>query len=159
MRTVHALVCYILICGAVGCTRAVSSDPIIEKYRKATCVPPENPRVPGAATRQWNDTLTLDGSKVRVSGAQMVGGRISVQYSPGEREMEADNAGDYIYPSDVRLDPGSDLLYVKASGLAAGIWQETWLFEYDLRGQKLVASRRVRDEVLPPECTEPSRIR
>ena len=89
----------------------------------------------------------------------MVGGRVVVQYLAGGPKVEAANAGDYIYPSDIRLDSPNDLLYVKASGLAGGISYETWLFEYDLRGQKLVSHRRVRGDVLPAECVELSRLK
>jgi hypothetical protein len=57
-------------------------------------------------------------------------------------------------PSDVRFNPQTNLLFVKASGLAAGIIHETWLFEYDLLGQRLVQRRRVLDSALPTECPE-----
>jgi hypothetical protein len=66
----------------------------------------------------------------------------------------AANAGDYVYPSDVRINTPDDLLYVKASGLAGGIRHQTWLFEYDLRGPRLVARQEVVDEALPAECPE-----
>ncbi|MGE5113593.1 MAG: hypothetical protein ACM3JB_22240 [Acidobacteriaceae bacterium] len=71
-----------------------------------------------------------------------------------DRESEAANAGDYVYPSDVRFNAQGNLLFVKASGLAAGINHETWLFEYDLLGQRLLEQRRVEDSALPPECPE-----
>lgn len=77
-----------------------------------------------------------------------------MRYVATAREVEAANAGDYVYPSDVRLDARNDVLYVKAAGLAAGIWSETWLFEYDLRAQRQLARRRVVNDVLPPECPE-----
>ena len=114
----------------------------------------------GPHTRTWDATLTLtDGSKVVVSGGQLPGGRITVRYLATGRELEAANAGDYVYPSDVRLDPQNNHLYVKASGLAGGIWSETWLFEYDLRGQRLVARRKVVNDALPTECPELSRAK
>jgi hypothetical protein len=89
-----------------------------------------------------------------VSGAQVPGGRINVRYLTTGRESVAANAGDYVYPSDVRLNAQNDLLYVKASGLAGGLRQETWLFEYDLRGQRLVERRQVVNDTLPAECPE-----
>jgi hypothetical protein len=88
-----------------------------------------------------------------VGGAQIPGGRITARYDTG-RELEAANAGDYVYPSDVRFNPQTNLLFVKASGLAAGIKHETWLFEYDLLRQRLIERRRVADSALPPECPE-----
>jgi hypothetical protein len=71
------------------------------------------------------------------------------------RVSVAANAGDYVYPGDVRMNAQGNLLYVKASGLAGGIWQQTWLFEYDLRAERLVARQQVVDDALPCECPEP----
>ena len=100
--------------------------------------------------------LTLsDGSKVIVSGAQVPGGLIAVRYPTTGRVSVAASAGDYVYPSDVRMNAQGNLLYVKASGIAAGIWQETWLFEYDLRTERLVTRQQVVDDALPAECPEP----
>jgi len=59
----------------------------------------------------------------------MPGGRITARYTTPGRELEAANAGDYVYPSDVRFSMQTNLLFVKASGLADGITHETWLFE------------------------------
>ena len=69
-------------------------------------------------------------------------------------ESEAANAGDYVYPSDVRFNAQTNLLFIKASGLAGGITHETWLFEYNLLEQHLVERRRVEDTALPAECPE-----
>jgi hypothetical protein len=89
-----------------------------------------------------------------VVGYQMPGGRITARYVTTGRELEAANAGDYVYPSDVRFNAQTNLLFVKASGLAGGITNETWLFEYDLRRQRLIERRRVADSGLPTECPE-----
>jgi hypothetical protein len=137
-----------------GCGPTASSDaPIIQRYRVANCVPPSaNPKVP--ETREWNAALRLnDGSAVLITGAQMVGGRIDVQFVATGRVSVAANEGDYVYPSDVRIDHRTDHLYVKASGLAGGLQHQTWLIDYDLRGQKQVDHRLVADEVLPAECS------
>lgn len=84
----------------------------------------------------------------------MPGGRVTARYATTGRELEAANAGDYVYPSDVRFNAQMNLLFVKASGLAGGITHETWLFEYDLFRQRLVERRLVADSVLPTECPE-----
>jgi hypothetical protein len=89
-----------------------------------------------------------------VVGYQMPGGRITARYVTTGRELEATNAGDYVYPSDVRFNAQTNLLFVKSSGLAGGITHETWLFEYDLLGQRLIERRRVADGALPTECPE-----
>ena len=87
-------------------------------------------------------------------GAQMPGGRIIVRNPTTGVGSTAANAGDYVYPSDVRFNPQTNLLFVKASGLAAGINRETWLFEYDLLHDRLIDRRLVVDGALPPECSE-----
>lgn len=143
-------------CWLAGCGPTPSSDaPIIQRYRAASCVPlSANPKVP--ETREWNAALTLnDGSGVLITGAQMVGGRIEVQFLATKRVSVAANEGDYVYPSDVRIDHRTDHLYVKASGLAGGLQHQTWLIDYDLGGQQQVDRRLVVDEVLPAECSEP----
>ena len=141
-----------------SCHPAVSHAPIIDRYTAATCIPFLVRESPG--TREWNADVTMsDGSKVIVTGAQMPGGRINVRYPASGGESVAADAGDYVYPSDVRLNAQNDLLYVKASGLAAGTWQETWLFEYDLRRRKPLERRKVVNEALPAECAEPSRLK
>lgn len=118
--------------------------------------------MPGSTprTRVWATSLTLtDGSKVTVSGSQMPGGRIDLHYSTSDQDSVAANAGDYVYPSDVRRDVQRDNLYVKASGLAGGLSHETWLFEYDLKGQRQIARQLVADDVLPAECPESSSVK
>lgn len=158
--TTRVTFCAAILCCTVACHRPVSRSPIIDQYRVATCVSWTSPRVAGRASREWDIDLSLsDGSKVRVSGAQMPGGRISVRFLATGRESEAANAGDYVYPSDVRLNAENDLLYVKASGLAGGVWHETWLFKYDLHSQRLMARQQVVDDALPPECPEPLHLR
>jgi hypothetical protein len=106
-------------------------------------------------TREWNTPLTLKaGEKVIIRGTQSPGGRIEVEYAnSGFRKIAAD-AGDYVYPADVRLDSQNDLLYVRASGLAGGMNYETWLFKYDLVKQRQVTKQLVSDRVMPAECPE-----
>ncbi len=102
--------------------------------------------------------MTLkDGQTVVIRGTQSPGGRIELQYSNSSMKTVAADAGDYIYPSDVRLAKGVDLLYVKAAGLAGGINRETWLFEYDLNHRRLLTRKLVSDDALPPECPEDSK--
>ena len=119
------------------------------------CIPFSANRKASPRTREWETARTLsDGLKITVSGAQAPGGRISVRYLTTGHESVAANAGDYVYPADVRLNAQDDLLYVKASGLSGGTRQETWLFKYDLRGQRLVELRQVVNDALPAECRE-----
>ena len=146
-------------CG-VFAARRPSSALMITKYRAATCIPPLSEQLVQQHTRRWKATLSLhDGSKVTVTGAQIAGGRVTVSYSAtGDQYVVAD-AGDYIYPTDVRIDSQNDLLYVKAQGLAAGVWEQTWLFEYDLRRRRQIARRRVRNSVLSEDCPASSEMK
>jgi hypothetical protein len=144
------------MCCAFSCDHPLSQGPIVDGYKAAACIPVSaNRKVRGPHTREWETPVTLsDGSKVMVVGYQMPGGRITVRYVATARELEAANAGDYVYPSDVRFNAQTNLLFVKASGLAGGITQETWLFKYDLLGQRLIERQRVADSVLSTECPE-----
>jgi hypothetical protein len=80
-----------------------------------------------------------------------------VAFYPAEhRDVVAANPGDYVYPVDVRLDAQNDLLYVKAHGLAGGLMEQTWLFEYDLHGQRMAQRLQVKNGALPAECPDRS---
>ena len=148
--------CLLLMMGSlIGCERTIRNGPMVTGYRNATCIPVQF-GLSGFTppTRAWDFTMTTKkGLTVRVRGATMPGGQITVGYIPKGTETVAANAGDYIYPADVRLDPGSDTLYIKASGITAAFSQpQTWLFEYDLNNRRQIARNRVDPSVLPLEC-------
>jgi hypothetical protein len=84
----------------------------------------------------------------------MAGGTITVSYLGTDQVFIAAHPGDYVYPSDVRIDVHAERLYTKAHGLAGGVREETWLFEYDLRARKVVSSIRVPNGSLTSECTD-----
>ena len=101
--------------------------------------------------------LTLrDGMEVIVKGAQIPGGGIVIYYPATGQSVVAADPGDYVYPSDVRLDTHNDLLYVKAYGLAGGFSAQTWLFEFDVHAQHIMERRQVTNGILPMECPEHS---
>jgi hypothetical protein len=154
-RIVLRMILFVTVACCVACRRAVSKAPIIERYKAAACISfSANPTVT-PHTREWDTPLTLsDGSKVIVSGTQSPGGRINMRYLTKGRGSLVADAGDYVYPSDIRFNNQKDLLYVKASGLAGGVIEETWLFEYDLRAQRQVLRQRVVNGALPAECPE-----
>jgi hypothetical protein len=89
---------------------------------------------------------------VRVRGFESASGIITVRYLPDGPELTAVNPGDYIYPSDVRVDSAQGVLYVRADGTSAGIWRQTWLYEYDLLHRKEISRMQVDPSVLPPKC-------
>ena len=142
----------VLCCAS--CNWPASHARIIELYTAAACVPLAAKPKAYSADREWDALIPLrDGSTVVVRGAQIVSGQIEVFYPAASKQIVAANAGDYVYPSDVRADTQNDLLYVKADGLAGGIWRQTWLFKYDLRRQQLMERLQVRNDALPPECS------
>ena len=136
----------------IGCRPAVSHSELIVEYENASCTPVMQDSSP-THTRTWQNPLTLtDGSKVMVIGTQSPGGRIDLNYLDDGKSMVAADAGDYVYPADVRTDLQRNLLYVMASGLAGGFQQETWLFQYDLRRRRLLQKQKVNLAVLSSEC-------
>jgi hypothetical protein len=138
----------------VGCSRIIRSGPIITAYKSAECIPAHINAEIGPPTPTWDYSLTTSaGQAVRVLGAQMPGGRIVVQYEPDGADIVAANAGDYIYPADVRIDRAREKLLVKASGIRAAFSQpQTWLFEFDLTRRAQIDRARVDPSVLPQEC-------
>ncbi len=155
----RSLLCAAFVSCTIGCgvlTTPTSNAPIIQKYVAAQCVPSQTRKL-GRDTRVWETGLKLrDGTEILVRGAQMPGGSIAVFYPAEAREVVAANAGDYIYPSEVRFDFKNDLLYVKAHGLAGGLSEQTWLVEYDVGQQRVLERRQIRNDILPPECAGPA---
>ncbi len=96
---------------------------------------------------------TYEANRIQVYGRAVPGGRVDVKFlSDGKDEVVAD-AGDYIYPADVRFDHATGHLYVKAAGVTAAFSNpQTWLFEYDLLQRRSVLRVRVDPNVLPSEC-------
>ena len=112
------------VAALVGCARPIRTGALIDRYRSAECVPVRFAPGIQPRTREWDYTLKIrDGIDVRVDGAQMPGGRINVRYVADGKQQVAANAGDYIYPSDVRFDRAGECLYVKASGVPAAFWR------------------------------------
>lgn len=149
-----------LTCCAVRCGPAATPPKalMIAKYKTADCLPFSKKPTVTPHTREWNTLVLLhDGLPVSIRGAQIPGGRIAVSYPGTSRELLAADPGDYIYPSDVRLDSPNETLYVKAHGLAGGISEQTWLFAYDLRARRIVERVQVRSDLLPMECQESPR--
>ena len=136
-----------------GCVRPIRTGALIDQYTRVDCIPVKM-AISSPPTRSWDYTLkTRDGAMVHISGMQMPGGRIEAEYMPEGKAVVAANAGDYIYPADVRFDQTSERLYVKAKGIPAAFGgPQTWLFEYDLRQRRQTQRARIDPSVLPPEC-------
>ena len=136
----------------VGCDRIVRTGAIIDQYSRAECIPVTNGS--GSPARTWDYTLqTHEANSVQVYGRAVPGGRIGVKYPADGKDMVVADAGDFIYPADVRFDRPSGRLYVKAAGVTAAFnSDQTWLFEYDLLQRHSIHRVRVDPSVLPHEC-------
>jgi hypothetical protein len=137
-----------------GCSRVIQHGPIITEYESAECISPHLGPGITPPTHVWDRSVTDSlGQNVRILGAEMPGGRIDVRYESDGADIVAANAGDYIYPADVRIDKLRQRLLVKASGITAAFsLPQTWLFEFDLTQRRLVDRARVDPKVLPQEC-------
>lgn len=151
-----AIVCStLLVLGMLSaCTRTIRSGAIIDGYNGAECIPVQFGPGITPPTRAWDYSIaTRRGVTVHISGAEMPGGRIDLGYLPDGPDIVAADAGDYIYPADVRLDQSREKLYSKASGVPAAFGgPQTWLFEFDLNSRKQIGRARVDPKVLTKEC-------
>jgi len=151
---IAALASAISLC---SCRTPTSNSPIIGKYIAAECIPFSVHPIVYPHTREWDYTMVLsNGVNTRIQGAQSVGGRITVSYGPQREFVVAANPGDYIYPSDVRMNRRDEILYVKAQGPAGGLAVETWLFEYNLKTRTILGRVQITNNILPEECLENS---
>lgn len=136
----------------LGCIPAHRQHRLIDLYTSAHCVPLSTSSTVVPPVREWDAMLrTSQGRVVRVSGWQAVSGRIVARDETGATHVVAD-AGDYVYPEDVRTSREGDTVFVKARGLAGGLFDETWLFAYDLLRFKETGKIRVEPTALPPRC-------
>jgi hypothetical protein len=151
-----ALVGSVACLSGASCRGPLRSSVLIDAYRTADCVTPTFATGVQPPTRGWDTPIAIaGGAKATVVGADMVGGNITIRYAADGVEVVAAQPGDYIYPNDVRLNRSRDRMYVKARGAAGGIWEETWLYEYDLLKREQVRRERVHPDVLSPECPGP----
>jgi hypothetical protein len=149
------LIAILVVAGLVGCSRPARSGSLINNYSQAGCIPVTLGTGNGSSpARTWDYTFEISGaSTIRVYGRAVPDGRVDARYqSDGKDEIAAD-AGDYIYPADVRFDRTGEKLYIKASGIPAVFGgPQTWLFEYDLGQRRQTKRERVDPGVLPQEC-------
>jgi hypothetical protein len=152
---VLALGCILLICSVAACVPPTrSAQTIVRGYEMARCVPLSGNARVQPPTREWDSTLNLrSGIQIAIRGAKIPGGRVSVYYPSDRSTFIAADPSDYVYPTDIRIDDKNNLLLVKARGLAGGISEQTWLFEYDILRQKILGRVQVKNDVLPAECS------
>ena len=119
-----------------GCGGPQQSGMLVDSYRAADYVPVTSALNVQPPARAWDYTLkTRAGMDIQVSGTQTVGGRIVLKYLADGAQSVAADAGDYIYPSDLRVDHALEKLYIKATGAPAAFGgPQTWLFS--IRSEK-----------------------
>ena len=151
-RTRLALLVALL--GLSGCSGPATRGRLIELYSRLECVPVRFGPGISPPTRAWNHVIHLEGAlTAHIHGEQMPGGRIEVTFEPGGDQRVAANAGDYIWPADVRLDLSNRRLYVRGSGHpAVSTSLQTWLIEYDLRERREIERLLVDPKTLPEVC-------
>lgn len=114
MTKLRLLVCVVVLAVTVaGCAIPRRHHVLIDRYTAATCI-----ALSSGAMREWNTTLRPGPAReVRIIGHQRVSGMVVARDErTGEEHMVA-NAGDYIYPADVRTSPDFGRVFVKADGL------------------------------------------
>jgi hypothetical protein len=156
MKTNLIAICFLLLVAEalIGCERTIRNGPIIAGYRSATCILVQFGPGITPPTRAWDFTMTTrKGSIVRILGAAWPEGGLRVRYIPEGKEIVAEYEGDHVYVEDVRLDSGSDTLFIKADGTNdATNKRETWVIEYDLNRRQQISRNLVDPAVLPEEC-------
>jgi len=101
-------------------------------------LPKEKPT--GWEPPKWRNEIHLNnGLQVRIEGFGFVGGEVVAIYGDDNKSRLVAHPGDYVYPSEIRIDPSRQRLYVLANGFAAGIWKETRLYEFDLVKRKQIS--------------------
>ena len=103
----------------------------------------------------WDQTIKLNnGLSFCIRAYQCVGGRFEGKFSDEPEFKTIADPGDYVYPCDIRINIGTGYLFCKASGLAAGLYQETVIYQFDLN-QRRVVQRVVVDPVILPGDPKP----
>src|SRR5262249_35470080 len=135
--------------------------PVIDRYKTAACLPLLAESRVQPSVREWDAPVrTASGTELVISGYQAVGGAVVARDKRTGATHVVANAGDYVYPADVRTSSDFTRVYVKAAGLAGGLSEETWLFEYDLTEYRQLNKIPVDPSVLPPECPgEPTKAK
>lgn len=136
-----------------GCGRDRDTAELALRYSQARCLPRVQEDEFSKSNRVWRARLTLaDGSEVVIHSFQAPGGQVEIEALPSRERFVAIRPPDYIYPDDVRYDPSTGLLYVRAAGVRAIGRNETILYAYSIAGRALRSERIVKPEALPPLC-------
>jgi len=102
------------------------------------------------SVKGWDTTLTLCENKyVRLNATGWISGEFTCQYSDEHSQRVIGHPGDYVYPCDMRFNKNNKRIYAKASGLAAGLYQDTIIYEFDTSSRKTITQIHVDPNILP----------
>ena len=124
---------------------------LIPQFKAAQVVPPipKDPKDSSSPIR-WKSTLQLSGNVSITLEALSFFGQASVTYSDESSPRIVALSEDYIWPQELRLDPVSQILFVRTSGLGGGIFPTTRIIEFDLKKRSRV-TRITLDKIEVPQ--------
>jgi hypothetical protein len=127
------------------------NHPVVKSYLVATVVTPTwNPNI-SPSEPMWDLTLEPgNGQTVTVTAACCIGGRFLAKYGDETQPRIVGQPGDYVYPTELRVNRETRRVYGMARGLAGGIWHKTVIFEFDLVRRQQIGRVEVDDKILPP---------
>jgi len=92
-------------------------------------------------SEEWDRTLTFSNNlSVRIYGHEGPSGvgAIYLKYSDEATPRMIAGSWDYVGPYAIRFDQQLRVLFIKQSGLSAGVFKETILCEYDLQRRTML---------------------
>jgi len=110
------------------------------QYRASTLAGYEQ----AAVINDWTLTLEIDGATANLTAVSGPHGNATLQYSDESDARTVYQYADYLYVSEIRHGSNS-VLYVKASGIAMGIWPETVIIPFDLKNRNRLDPVRIKD--------------
>ena len=131
---------------------STKENKVVKAFLAARSIEPNwNPSI-YPPVHNWDQSLNLhNGLSFSIKAYQCVGGKFEGRYSDEPDFKIIATPGDYIYPCDIRIDNDSKYLFCKASGWAAGIFQETIIFQFDLQKRKIFQRVIVDPRILPED--------
>lgn len=134
----------------IGTKREIAKAPeLIAAYKSAQLVPtiPQDKTVRPEPPK-WKHALNIPGlPPILIEAYGFVGGKVVATYNDGTRYLVA-NPGDYVYPTEIRVDSATNKLYVFADGLAAGIWRASRIYEFDLVARRQTNKAEINPDML-----------
>jgi hypothetical protein len=121
----------------------------IGQYAAATCISPE----PIARRRVWKNTIPLGaGQSVRLDSTGEMRSMFELAFSDENRPRQVTTFWDYSYPSDARINPSTNTLWLVVSGGVGSLFDRAKLYQYDL-GTRTIAHEFALDPGdLPAAC-------